>query len=224
MPDPRYFRTTRLFRTTRPSRPGRASGALARASRAVLVVVLSVGLAGTLAACGSGSSDNVASSQGGFVSGDGGVTILPVGKRPAAPVVSGPTLGDEKTSLSTQASAGKVLVLNVWGSWCAPCRAEAPDLVRAAEQTKDRADFIGLNTRDLDPLPAQAFVRSFGISYPSIYDPSGRLLLDFSSQLPPSGIPSTLVVDKDGKVAARIIGKTTEATLVGVIDDVAAGK
>ncbi|WOP17279.1 TlpA disulfide reductase family protein [Raineyella sp. LH-20] len=194
-----------------------------RVSRALAAVALSVGLAGTLAACGAGTSD-IASTQGGFVSGDGGVTILPVGKRPAAPVVSGPTLGDQGTALTTTAAPGKVLVLNVWGSWCAPCRAEAPDLVKASAQTADRADFIGLNTRDLDPVPAEAFVRSFGISYPSIYDPAGKLLLEFSSQLPPSGIPSTLVVDKDGKVAARIIGKTTEATLVGVIDDVAAGK
>ncbi|QGF25175.1 redoxin family protein [Raineyella fluvialis] len=187
-------------------------------------MLLCVGLAGTLAACGSRTSDNVASTQGGFVSGDGGVTILAAGKRPAAPVVSGPSLTDQKTTLATKASPGKVLVLNVWGSWCAPCRAEAPELVSAAEKTKDTADFIGLNTRDLDPIPAQAFVRSFGIGYPSIYDPSGTLLLEFSDQLPPSGIPSTLVIDRDGKVAARIIGRTTEATLVGVVEDVAAGK
>lgn len=211
MPDPRVSRAPRTSRAS-------------RTVRAVAAALLSVALAGSLAACGAGTNDSTASSQGGFVSGDGGVTILPVGKRPAAPVVSGPTLGDEKTALTTKAADGKVLVLNVWGSWCAPCRAEAPDLVKAAAATKDRADFIGLNTRDLDPIPAQAFVRSFGIDYPSIYDPSGKLLLEFSSQLPPSGIPSTLVVDKDGNVAARIIGRTTEATLVGVIDDVVAGK
>ncbi|MEA5155147.1 MAG: TlpA disulfide reductase family protein [Raineyella sp.] len=217
MPDPRVSRVPRASRVPRLRR-------VSRTARALAATLLSVALAGSLAACGGRTNDSTASTQGGFVSGDGGVTILPVAKRPVAPVVSGPTLGDEQTALTTKASAGKVLVLNVWGSWCAPCRAEAPDLVRAAAATRDRADFIGLNTRDLDPIPAKAFVRSFGIGYPSIYDPSGKLLLEFSSQLPPSGIPSTLVVDKDGRVAARIIGKTTEATLVGVIDDVAAGK
>ncbi|MFZ2625828.1 MAG: TlpA disulfide reductase family protein [Propionibacterium sp.] len=194
-----------------------------RAARALAAVALSGGLALTLAACGS-TSTPTNSAQAGFVSGDGGVTILPVGKRPTAPVVTGPVLGALDTTMATKASDGKVLVLNVWGSWCAPCRAEAPDLVRAAAATSDRAEFIGLNTRDLDPLQAEAFVRSFAIPYPSIYDPAGKLLLEFSDQLPPSGIPSTLVVDREGKVAARIIGKTTEATLVGVIDDVAAGK
>ncbi|SDB94822.1 Thiol-disulfide isomerase or thioredoxin [Raineyella antarctica] len=194
-----------------------------RVARALAAVALSGGLVVTLAGCGS-TSTPTDSTQSGFVSGDGGVTILPVGKRPTAPVVTGPVLGALDTTMTTKASDGKVLVLNVWGSWCAPCRAEAPDLVRAAAATSDRAEFIGLNTRDLDPLQAEAFVRSFAIPYPSIYDPAGKLLLEFSDQLPPSGIPSTLVVDREGKVAARIIGKTTEATLVGVIDDVAAGK
>lgn len=193
-----------------------------RAARALAAVALSGGLAVALAGCGSNPTP-ADSTQAGFVSGDGGVTILPVGQRPDAPVVSGPVLGALDTTMTTQASDGKVLVLNVWGSWCAPCRQEAPELVAAAERTADRADFIGLNTRDLDPLPAEAFERSFGVPYPSIYDPAGKLLLEFSDQLPPSGIPSTLVIDPDGKVAARIIGATTASTLVGVIDDVAAG-
>lgn len=192
--------------------------------RAVVTGLLALGLTGMLAACGTNVSDT-AVPQSGFISGDGGVTVLPVGQRPDAPVVSGPVLGGaEGETMRTRASAGKVMVLNVWGSWCAPCRQEAPALIAAAERTADRAEFIGLNTRDLDPLPAEAFERSFGVTYPSIYDPAGTLLLEFSDQLPPSGIPSTLVVDADGKVAARIIGATTERTLVGVIDDVAAGK
>lgn len=207
-----------------PDSPMRHRPLPRQVGRALAAVALSGGLAVTLTACGSSTSTTGVSTQGGFVSGDGGVTILPVGKRPLAPVVTGELLGAKGTTISTKATDGKVLVLNVWGSWCAPCRAEAPDLVRAAAATTDRAQFIGINTRDLDPLPAEAFVRSFAIPYPSIYDPTGRLLLEFSDQLPPSGIPSTLVIDRNGKVAARIIGKTTEATLVGVIDDVAAGK
>ena len=193
-----------------------------RTIRAVAAAALTLGLAGGLAACD--TSGSATTPQSGFVSGDGQVTILPVDKRPDAPVVSGPVLGARDTTISTQAADGKVLVINVWGSWCAPCRQEAPELVAAAARTADRADFIGLNTRDLDPLPAEAFERGFGVQYPSIYDPSGKLLLEFSDQLPPSGIPSTLVVDRDGRVAARIIGATTASTLVGVIDDVSSGQ
>ena len=192
--------------------------------RRLAAAALAVGLAAGTAACGAGDTGGETVPQSGFISGDGGVTILPVDQRPAAPVVSGPLLGGGDATLLTEAEDGKVLVLNVWGSWCAPCRKEAPELVEAAERTADRAEFIGLNTRDLDPLPAEAFERGFGVQYPSIYDPSGRLLLEFSDQLPPSGIPSTLVIDPEGRVAARIIGATTASTLVGVVDDVAAGR
>lgn len=174
---------------------------------------------GVLAGCG-GAEERT--SEGGYVSGDGGVTILQPAERPDAPVVSGPRLGAEEQTISTGDYEGTILVLNVWGSWCAPCRAEAPELEVAAEQTAGTAQFLGLNTRDLDPAPAEAFMRSFEVSYPSIYDPSGSLLLEFSDQLPPSGIPSTLVIDEEGQVAARIIGQTTAATVVGVVEDVAA--
>ena len=170
-----------------------------------------------LAGCGSGA-DNGA----GFVAGDGTLTVLPVGQRPAAPEVTGTTL-DGETWHSSQ-TAGKVVVYNVWGSWCAPCRAEAADLVAAAKATSSTAVFVGLNTRDLDTAAPQAFVRAFDVPYVNLYDPDGALLLKFSSQLPANAIPSTLVVDPSGKVAARIIGSTTEATLVGLINDLAAGK
>lgn len=211
MPDPQT--------PTRDSRSRRS-----RAVHGLAALGLAVVVATGAAACGSAGSGGESVPQSGFISGDGGVTILPVEDRPVAPVVSGPLVGESETTLSTQAEDGKVLVINVWGSWCAPCRKEAPELVAAAERTADRAQFVGLNTRDLDPLPAEAFERGFGVPYPSIYDPSGQLLLEFSDQLPPSGIPSTLVIDPQGRVAARIIGATTASTLVGVIDDVAASE
>jgi len=197
----------------------RDPGPLRRALTALAGGVLVLALAG----CGTSGAAVGSTADQGFVSGDGGVTILAPDQRPAAPVVSGPKLGDDGATLSTDAWPGKVVVVNVWGSWCAPCRAEAPDLVEAADRTADVAAFVGLNTRDLDPAPAEAFVRSYGIGYPSIYDPSGRVLLEFSDQLPPSGIPSTLVIDQQGRVAARIIGRTTAATIVGVVTDVASG-
>lgn len=169
-----------------------------------------------IAACSSGGSG-----ESGFVSGDTGLTVVPVAERKDAPVVTGTGLDGE--DLTTD-HPGKVVVINVWGSWCAPCRKEAPDLQAAHDQTEDTAVFIGIDTRDPDPAPARAFVRNFGITYPSIHDPQGQTLLEFAGHLPPSGIPSTLVIDSEGRIAARIIGVVDEATLVGLIEDTAEGR
>lgn len=168
-----------------------------------------------LSACGGAPS-----SQGGFVGGDGTLSIVAADERQPAPVIAGETLDGEAWD-SAQA-AGKVIVYNVWGSWCAPCRAEAPALAAAAHATEDLAVFVGLNTRDLDRAAPKAFVRAFEVPYDNLYDPDGRLLLAFAGQLPASAIPSTLVVDRQGRVAARIIGEATEATLVGLVNDIAA--
>jgi len=170
-----------------------------------------------LSGCGTASSG-----ANGFVAGDGTLTVLPADQRPAAPVIEGTTLDGD--TWRSDATTGKVLVYNVWGSWCAPCRAEAPVLVAASKRTADTAVFVGLNTRDLDKAAPQAFIRAFAVPYVNLYDPDGALLLKFSGQLPASAIPSTLLVDPKGRVAARIIGEVTEATLVDVISDLAAGK
>jgi len=170
-----------------------------------------------LAGCGARPSG-----EGGFVSGDGALTRVPVAQRSDAPAIAGPTLGGG--SFDASRHRGKVIVYNVWGSWCAPCRKEAPALVAASERTKEQAVFVGINTRDLDQAPAEAFVRAFGVPYANVFDPQGQLLLKFGSELPPSAIPSTIVVDPQGRVAARILGETTEATLVGLVDDVAKGE
>ncbi|MDN5726630.1 MAG: TlpA family protein disulfide reductase, partial [Propionibacteriales bacterium] len=157
----------------------------------------------------------------GFVAGQPGVTRVPVNERQPAPVASGTTLDGEQ--ISTDAYPGQVVVINVWGSWCAPCRKEAPDLVAAATETKDKTQFIGINTRDLDRAPAQAFVRAFKINYPSIYDPAGAELLKFADHLPPGAIPSTLLIDAEGRVAARVIGPISKVSLMQLIDDVVTG-
>lgn len=170
-----------------------------------------------VAGCSSGTGGGGQDGTIGFEMGDGSVLILKPDERPVAPELTGTTLdGDD---LSTADYAGRVVVLNVWGSWCAPCRAEAPALVDAAEQMPD-VQFIGINTQDNDPAPARAFVRNAGITYPSLYD-DGSLLLGFG-QVPPRAIPSTLVIDESGRVAARMLGEVTAATLVGVVEDVKA--
>lgn len=178
-------------------------------------VAAALAVLGLLAGCGASTT-----STGGFVGGDGTLTIIPAGERQPAPRITGILL--DGTPFDSADLDGRVIVYNVWGSWCAPCRSEAPALVEAAEATEDVATFVGLNTRDTDPAQAEAFVRSFGVPYVNVYDPNGTELLKFGTQLPPSAIPSTLVVDADGDVAARILGETTRATLEGIIDDVAA--
>ena len=95
-------------------------------------------------------------------------------------MVSGPALGGDQT-VSTADYSGQVIVLNVWGSWCPPCRAEAPALQAASQETKDKAQFIGITVRDNAPAQAEAFVRAQGISYPSIFDPTGKVLLPLSA-------------------------------------------
>ncbi|WP_342372897.1 TlpA disulfide reductase family protein [Propioniciclava soli] len=170
-----------------------------------------------LAGCGAGPT-----ASGGFVGGDGSLTIVPVEQRQPAPQITGELL--DGTAFDSAELAGTVIVYNVWGSWCNPCRKEAPALVGAAEETEGTAVFVGLNTRDPDPAQAEAFVRAFDVPYVNVYDPDGRELLKFGAQLPASAIPSTLVVDAEGRVAARVLGETTQSTLTGLVADVAAGR
>lgn len=181
-----------------------------------LIVALALTL--SLAACGSDPA--ATSSDTGFVAGDGSVVVLDAAERTAAPVVEGATLDGE--AWSSADALGEVLVLNVWASWCAPCRAEAPDLESAWQQTRDDGvQFVGLNTRDSDAA-ARAYVKRFAITYPSLIDTDGSLQLRFRETLPPQAIPSTLVVDRQGRVAARFLGVVDEQTLTAIVRDVAA--
>ena len=158
-------------------------------------------------------------SQTGFIGGQS-LTQVPPEKRRTTPVITGPALTGD-TPLTTADYAGKVIVINVWGSWCAPCRKEALDLVAASKETASVSQFVGLDIRDYDKAPAQAFVRAFNIPYPSIYDPRGTQLVKFT-ELPPSGIPSTLIIDRKGRIAVRVIGVISKVSLVQMINDIAA--
>jgi thiol-disulfide isomerase/thioredoxin len=151
------------------------------------------------------------------------LTRIPPDQRKELPTVSGPSLGGNQT-ISSQDYRGKVVVINVWGSWCPPCRKEAPDLQAASIETKDVAQFVGITSKDYDPAPAEAFVRSFKITYPSIYDPTGKVLLAFAGELPPSAIPSTMIIDREGRLAVRVLSEVSEITLVDMINDVANGR
>lgn len=189
------------------------------ASLVMLAVVLVAGCSATGA-----DEPTRSANQEGYVGAERSVTIIPPEKRVAAPEIKGAVLGEDKKEISTADLTGKVVVLNVWGSWCGPCRKEAPDLQEASEKTAQVAQFIGLNTRDFDQAPPIAFNRAHEITYPSIWDPTGTVLVALSDTLPPKAIPSTLVIDKQGRVAARIVGPVTETTLVDMVTDIADGK
>ncbi len=178
-----------------------------------LLVVAACGLA--LAACGGAEATD---SGAGFVGGDGSIVVIDSADRVPAPDLTGTTLDGAPFSLANE--SGEIVVLNVWASWCAPCRAEAPELQEVWNDVQaDGVQFVGLNTRD-STLAAQRFVETMGLTFPSVQDSDGRLQLLFADSLPPQAIPSTLVIDRDGRVAARMLGKVSSATLRGVIDEV----
>lgn len=146
-----------------------------------------------------------------------GVDIYPAGERTDAPALEGTTLDSEPLALSDW--EGDIVVINVWGSWCAPCRAETPDLVRLANEAEDQGvRFLGVDTRD-NMSSAQAFVEKFKVPYPSLFDEDGQTLLPFRDVIPTAVIPSTVVVDRQGQIAARIIGPVTYNTLSGLLED-----
>lgn len=158
----------------------------------------------------------------GYVSGDGTIERIPVDQRAEPVDLDGTTL--DGAAWSSRSTRGKVLVVNVWGSWCPPCVAEAPDLQRVwAELSSAKApvEFIGIDSRE-DVASGRAFVKSRNITYPSLTDQSGVLILALQGKA--TTTPSTLVLDTDGRIAARVSGAVNATTLRGLIDDVLAGK
>lgn len=139
--------------------------------------------------------------------------------REKAPGVEGPLVsGSGRASIS---HPGRVVVVNVWQSTCGPCRGEADALEAAARSTAEDATFVGLDVVD-QRAAAQAFLRTSGSSYPHIFDPDGQQLLKFNGILPVQAIPSTAVIDKKGRISARIIGPVSAQTLTQLIVEAAA--
>jgi thiol-disulfide isomerase/thioredoxin len=192
------------------------------ARRAVAGAALAAAVALGAAACGGGATaqDTAVGNGSSFVSGSYGTTEYQPGARPQAPKVTGTTLAGSRFTLA--ADRGAVVVMNFWGSWCTPCRAEAPVLAQLARNfSGPGVRFIGVDIRD-DPASAEAFMRDFRIGYPSLNDPADAVALDFSGTVPPAGIPTTLVIDRTGRVAARIIGPVSYDGLKALITQVSA--
>lgn len=176
----------------------------------VLVTIVTAGL--LLAGC----TTDRPSGDGGYVSGTGLVTIIDEADRPEAPDISGEDLDGRPVALDDH--AGQVVVLNVWGSWCPPCRAEAPVLAELSAELSGDVAFLGIVIRDQVDA-ARAFEDKYGIDYPSIFDPGGKQLLGFRSY-PAAAVPTTFVIDERGRIGARILDEVKTTTLLGVIEDV----
>jgi len=173
-----------------------------------LIIALCSVLALTSCASSTGNKKN----ENTFVSGNGSAVVIKESDRKPAPEISGQILDGTQLKLSS----GKVVVLNVWASWCSPCRAEAPTLQDFSTKNSD-IQFVGILTRD-NLSAAQAFVNRFKITYPSFVDDS--LIAKFRGTLPANAIPTTLVIDAKGRVAARISGEATVAILSEVLSKV----
>jgi thiol-disulfide isomerase/thioredoxin len=151
-----------------------------------------------------------------FVAGDGSTVLLAAADRTAPVEFSGPTLGGGSFELAKY--RGQVVVLNVWASWCAPCRAEAPALARPAKELSAKGvQFVGVNIRDSDAAAA-AFVQRFALPYPSVVDPDSTRLLAFRSTLPAVSVPTTLVIDQQGRVAGRALSEVDGSLLKGLVE------
>ncbi|MCW2830253.1 MAG: hypothetical protein JWP31_945 [Aeromicrobium sp.] len=183
--------------------------------RRLAAIATAVGAVALVAGCGGASDDGSPN----FDAATTGITRVEPADRQAAPVIEGDDL--DGNPLSSADFAGKTIVVNVWGSWCGPCRKEAPAFAQVSKKYADRGvEFLGVNVRDNDAA-AKSFDKKFGIDYRSLSDQGGKSLLGFNKTLPSQAVPTTWIIDADGKVAVRaLVDGLTATTLSGLIDDV----
>lgn len=191
----------------RLKRPRRKAVVLtATACAGVLAVVLAV-------TAFSGGGDGAT-----YVDGNTNAVLYGSGHRSVAPAFSGTTLTG--TQLSSSAYRGKVVVVNFWGSWCVACRSESATLAVVAEQYRSKGvSFVGIDVRD-NTSSAVAFTTSHDVSYPSISDPGSTITLNFSTVVPLSSTPTTVVIDKTGHVAGAVFGQATYGELTAMLSKV----
>lgn len=198
--------------------PGTSNGLSRRRILSAAGAATAFGLAAVLSGC---AADDPLASQAragdnkNYVAGDGSVTEYAKETR-KPPVAFTGTLYDG-TKVNSADFAGKVTVLNFWFAACAPCRVEAPELRDLhTEFAAQGVAFYGVNLRD-EQGTAQAFEQNFGITYPSFNDKDGQVLLALSGMVPPGAVPTTLVLDKQGRVASRVLGQLEKGTLKALI-------
>ena len=201
----------------RGARIGRAR----RGAAAMVALALTLGLG----ACASGTNADIAkqaNDQKGYVGGDGTVEELPAAKRAEPVTVSGTTLQGKNWDVKSE--RGKVVVLNVWGAWCGPCQGEMPHLEKAwksYDSANKPVAFMGLDQRDSDAV-ASSTLKKWGVTFPSLANDDGQNLQGLQRKV--VATPTTLVLDKQGRIAARVSGATTETTVRNMVDKVLAEK
>jgi thiol-disulfide isomerase/thioredoxin len=197
-----------------PGRTGLVRIGPLRARRRTVVaaaVVLAAVLAVLVATWpGGGGSGGVTT-----VEGNASAVLYPAGHRAPAPAFTGTTLTGSRMSFSSY--RGQVVVVNFWGSWCVPCREEAPILAAVAARYRAAGvSFLGVDVRDTT-ASARAFASRFHVTYPSVSDPGSVITQDFSAQVPIAGTPTTLVVDRTGHIAGAIFGTATYSALTALL-------
>lgn len=195
-------------------------------TRWVAVLAL-VGATVALAACQSDPNSLAAQagsgSRAGYAAGDGSIEQLAPASRGSALAIAGVTVDGGRWSMTDQGS-GKVVVVNVWGSWCPPCVAETPALQgawAAYEKAGKPVTFVGIDTME-SPDTGLAFLKAKGVTYPSISDQASQGAPTLALQGKAPATPTTLVLDRQGRVAARVLGPITEVTLRTLVDAVLA--
>lgn len=195
-----------------PTTAGRLRGA--RAWWPLLGLLAIALLAAGLAVYANGSSAGPGPTAGAYISTPGLLATVAPDQRVAGPRLRGRLL--DGAAFDSAGWAGDIVVVNFWGSWCPPCRAETPELVRVADTTRaDGVRFLGVDIRD-NRASAQAFTRAYRVRYPSLFDPDSQVGLAFRG-LPPNAVPTTFVLDRRGRIAARALGRITAAQLTAVL-------
>lgn len=193
-----------------------------RLSRRAVLATAGAGLSAVVLAACTPEEENLteqanAGGDTGYIAGDGSVTEYAASERGEAVEFTG-TLFDG-TEVNAQDLRGQPALLNFWYAGCAPCRAEAPDLVEMAQEHDGDIAFYGVNVRD-EKATAEAFERTFEIPYPSFEDRDGGVLLALSKFVPPQAVPTTIILDAEGRVASRVLGIAEPSILKALLDDV----
>ena len=157
-----------------------------------------------------------------WITGDGQIVQIAPADRGEPIQASGEDL--DGAPLDIAAYRGRVVVANVWASWCPPCRKEMPTVVDLANTLpSDDVAVVGVNIRENGIAAAQSFVREAGMEFPSFYDPSSEVLLGFSEDIGPYSLPSTAILDREGRLAAIVLGVIPgRETIEALIEEIAA--
>lgn len=192
-------------------------------SRRALCLAAATSAVGLISGCGGTDPNSVAEQaksapDRGYISGDGTMHLVAPEDRAEAVSLRGETL--EGKTWAAEDHRGSVVVVNLWVSWCGPCHEEAPDLVAAHREFRRgnaEVEFIGIDYRESSMGTGQAQARSWGLTYDSIYDAGGKTAIQMQGKLATQ--PSTAVLDREGRIAAVVLGAIDKTTLMGMVRD-----